>query len=121
MSSRPAELANSAQVAQESDQELAVRLDGVSKRFGKHVAVELSRQNWAQLYIPAGFAHGFCTLEPDTEVAYKTSAPYAPEYEAGILWSDPSLAIVWPVAAHDVTVSDKDARLPFFANMAIAF
>jgi len=97
--------------------DVAVDLRRSSPSYGKHVAIELSRRNWAQLYIPAGFAHGFCTLEPDTEVAYKTSAPYAPDAEGGILWSDPSLAIAWPVDPRDVTVSDKDARLPSFATM----
>lgn len=101
--------------------DVAVDIRSSSPTYGKHVAIELSRENWAQIYIPAGFAHGFCTLEDDTEVAYKTSVPYAPEAEGGILWSDPTLAIAWPVAPSDVTVSDKDARLPSFANMAIAF
>jgi dTDP-4-dehydrorhamnose 3,5-epimerase len=101
--------------------DVAVDLRRSSTTYGKYVAVELSRENWAQLYLPVGFAHGFCTLEADTEVVYKISSPYAPEAEAGILWSDPSLAIAWPVNPQDVTVSDKDALLPSFANMAIAF
>ena len=101
--------------------DVAVDLRRSSPTYGKHVVVELSRDNWAQLYVPIGFAHGFCTLEADTEVVYKTSNPYAPEAEGGIVWSDPSLAINWPVNPQDVTVSDKDALLPSFANMAIAF
>jgi dTDP-4-dehydrorhamnose 3,5-epimerase len=101
--------------------DVAVDLRRSSPTYGKHVAVELSRENWAQLYLPIGFAHGFCTLEADTEVVYKTSSPFAPEAEGGILWSDPSLAIAWPVDPRDVTVSDKDALLPSFADMGIAF
>lgn len=101
--------------------DVAVDLRRSSPTYGKHVAVELSRDNWAQLYVPIGFAHGFCTLEADTEVVYKTSSHYAPQADAGILWCDPSLAIAWPVNPQDVTVSDKDALLPSFANMGIAF
>ena len=101
--------------------DVAVDLRRSSPTYGKHVVVELSRDNWAQLYVPIGFAHGFCTLEADTEVVYKTSSPYAPETEGGILWSDPTLAIAWPIDPRNVTVSDKDALLPYFANMGIAF
>jgi dTDP-4-dehydrorhamnose 3,5-epimerase len=101
--------------------DVAVDLRRSSTTYGRHVAVELSRENWAELYLPAGFAHGFCTLEPETEVIYKTSSLYAPEAEGGILWSDPSLAIAWPVEPKDATVSDKDRALPLFADIDIAF
>lgn len=101
--------------------DVAVDLRRSSTTYGRHVAVELSRENWAELYLPAGFAHGFCTLEPETEVIYKTSSLYAPEAEGGILWSDPSLAIAWPFEPKDATVSDKDRALPLFADIDIAF
>jgi dTDP-4-dehydrorhamnose 3,5-epimerase len=101
--------------------DVAVDLRRSSTTYGRHVAVELSRENWAELYLPAGFAHGFCTLEPETEVIYKTTSLYAPEAEGGILWSDPSLAIAWPVEPKAATVSDKDRALPLFADIDIAF
>jgi dTDP-4-dehydrorhamnose 3,5-epimerase len=97
--------------------DVAVDLRRSSPTYGKYVAVELSRESWAQLYIPAGFAHGFCTLEPNTEVIYKVSSVYAPRSEAGILWSDPDLAIAWPIEPHNAVVSEKDSHLPLFKDI----
>jgi dTDP-4-dehydrorhamnose 3,5-epimerase len=92
-----------------------------SPSYGRHVSVELDGQEWEQLYIPAGFAHGFCTIEPDTMVFYKVSAPYAPELERGILWNDPDLGIAWPVNAKNVVLSDKDKNLPRLRDLADHF
>jgi dTDP-4-dehydrorhamnose 3,5-epimerase len=83
-----------------------------SPSFGRHVAADLDGENWQQLLVPEGFAHGFCTLEPDTTVLYKVSAPYAPKLDGGILWNDPDLGIDWPVEAGNAVVSDKDKQLP---------
>ena len=83
--------------------------------FGRFATALLSRDNGLQLYVPAGFAHGFCTLEPDSEVFYKVTAPYSPAHERGILWSDPDLAIPWPVSPVDAVLSDKDRVHPRFA------
>jgi dTDP-4-dehydrorhamnose 3,5-epimerase len=101
--------------------DVAVDLRRSSPTYGRYAATELSRDNWAQLYIPTGFAHGFCTLEPDTEVVYKVSRPYAPEAERGVLWCDPELAIQWPVNPEDAVLSDKDSRLPLLKDIAVAF
>lgn len=89
--------------------------------FGRHVSAELSAGNWAQLFIPRGFAHGYCTLEPGTEVVYKVSTPYAPEHERGILWDDPALEIDWPQIADPGLLSEKDRRLPTFGEQPDLF
>ncbi len=92
--------------------DVALDLRRGSPTFGRHHAFELKAETSEQVFIPVGFAHGYCTLEPDTEVAYKVSVPYAPDHEGGILWSDPALGVDWPVAAGGAVVSEKDRNLP---------
>jgi len=81
-----------------------------SPTFGCHGWVELSSDEWNQLYIPEGYAHGFCTLTAETEVMYKTSNYYSPEHEVGVRWDDPTLGIPWPVDAAAALLSPKDLR-----------
>jgi dTDP-4-dehydrorhamnose 3,5-epimerase len=101
--------------------DVAVDIREGSPTYGRHVACVLSAENWAQLWVPPGFAHGFCTLEPDTEVHYKVTAYYAPESDSGILWNDPALGIDWPVAAEEAVLSDKDRCLPMLSELGAAF
>lgn len=89
--------------------------------YGAHLAVELSAEDGTQLFVPEGFAHGFCTLEPDVVVAYKVSAPYAPTHERVIHWRDPDLAIDWPVAPEAAILAGRDAAAPPFAAMDHGF
>ena len=92
--------------------DVAVDIRRSSPTFGRYVAVELSAKNWRQVLAPAGFAHGFVTLEPDTEVLYKTTVPYSPAHDTGIAWDDPDIGIAWAFPAGGPTLSDKDRRLP---------
>jgi dTDP-4-dehydrorhamnose 3,5-epimerase len=101
--------------------DVAVDIRKNSPTFGRHVTAELSAENWAQLLVPVGFAHAFITLEPDTEVIYKVSNVYAPQNDAGILWNDADLGIAWPIAAPEVTLSDKDAKLPRLKDIVSPF
>jgi dTDP-4-dehydrorhamnose 3,5-epimerase len=92
-----------------------------SPTFGRHVAVVLSAENWCQLWVPKGFAHGFCTLEPNTEVVYKVTALYAPEDDKGIAWDDSALGIAWPIAARTAIVSDRDRKHPRLSELESPF
>ena len=89
-----------------------------SPSYGQHVAAELSAANWRQLWVPPGFLHGFCTLEPDTEVIYKTTGYYDAASERGVMWNDPELALPWPVGPSEVRLSDKDKVLPGWSAAA---
>lgn len=83
--------------------------------------MELSADLGNQLFIPAGYAHGFLTLEDNCEVVYKVDANYAPDADGGISWNDPDLGIVWPTAAGELLLSDKDAGLPTLAAANFEF
>jgi dTDP-4-dehydrorhamnose 3,5-epimerase len=97
--------------------DVAVDLRRGSPTFGRFVSATLTAEGGEQLYVPVGFAHGFCTTEPDTEVAYKVSDFYSPEHDTGLLWNDPAIAIDWPLGANPPVVSEKDARLPGLSDI----
>ena len=101
--------------------DVAVDIRHGSPTFGRHVTAILSAENWQQLWVPVGFAHGFCTLEPDTEVIYKVTDTYAPDCDRGLMWNDPALAIAWPVAADAAILSDKDRKHPTLAELPAYF
>ena len=92
-----------------------------SPTFGQYAAATLSAENFAQLWVPPGFLHGFCTLEPDTEVFYKVTDIYHRASERGVAWNDPTLAIPWPIAAGEDVLSDKDRILPGWDQAAAWF
>jgi dTDP-4-dehydrorhamnose 3,5-epimerase len=92
--------------------DVVIDLRRSSLNYGKHVAVELSAESGDQLFVPAGFAHGFCTLIDDTEVFYKVDAGYSSAHDRGLNWADPALNIDWPVPPLNAVLSDKDKALP---------
>jgi len=81
-----------------------------SDTFGEWDSIELSAENKKMIYIPRGFAHGFCTLTEHSEVVYKVDNFYNPENERGLLWNDPEIGIAWPVSDNEVILSDKDKK-----------
>jgi dTDP-4-dehydrorhamnose 3,5-epimerase len=87
-----------------------------SGTFGKNYGLTLSAENKKMLYVPKGFAHGFCVLEEGTEFFYKVSDYYSPEHERGILWSDPALGIPWPKIDREFILSEKDRKYPTLSN-----
>ncbi|GLQ06297.1 dTDP-4-dehydrorhamnose 3,5-epimerase [Sneathiella chinensis] len=101
--------------------DVAVDIRRGSPTFGKYAAVTLSVDNWRQLWIPAGFAHGYCTLTDEVEFLYKVTERYSPEQERGIRWDDPDIAINWQIPPEQITVSDKDRILPYLAEQPDLF
>ena len=115
----PAAQAKLVRVVRGAILDVAVDIRVGSPSYGRHVSRRLSAKDWNQLYVPQGFAHGFCTLEPDTEVIYKVSGYYAPEHDRGLLWNDPALGIDWPVS--DPLLSEKDRRHPPLGELPVYF
>lgn len=92
--------------------DVAVDIRRSSPTYGQWYGVELSHENGKQLLVPKGFAHGFMTLMPDTEIIYKCSDSYAPDTEGSLKWDDPAIDINWPINGAEITLSDKDAAAP---------
>ncbi len=101
--------------------DVAVDIRKGSSSYGQTVTCEVSAEKWNQLLIPAGFAHGFMTLTPDTEVFYKVDAPYSRENEGAILWNDPALGIEWPDVGVAPILSDKDRVAPLLSEFNSPF
>ena len=101
--------------------DVAVDLRHSSASYGKHVAIELSADGGDQVFIPAGFAHGFCTLVSNTEVLYKVDSYYSASHDCGINWADPALGICWPISESEAIISDKDRDLPKLSALEAHF
>jgi len=101
--------------------DVAVDLRAGSPTYGQAVSFELSASGGQQIFIPIGFAHGFITLEPDTEIAYKVSQYYTPDHEFGLKWDDPDLAINWPTPPTGAHLSPKDLLLGGFKDFVSPF
>jgi dTDP-4-dehydrorhamnose 3,5-epimerase len=100
--------------------DVAVDIRRASPSYGKWVAAVLSAENRMQMFVPKGFAHGYVTLEADTEVLYKVSDFYSPKHEGGVAWDDPALGIKWGVS-EDVVMADRDRQYPRLADLGAVF
>jgi dTDP-4-dehydrorhamnose 3,5-epimerase len=96
--------------------DVVVDLRQGSPSWGRHVSVRLDAGG-DQLFVPEGFAHGFCTLEPDTEIIYRVNRYYSAAHDRGVLWNDPALGIAWPVKAEAAVLSEKDRTHPVLADL----
>jgi len=101
--------------------DVAVDLRRGSPTYGKYVSATLSAASWNQILVPIGFAHGFMTLEPDTEVIYKVSNYYSPAHDKGMMWNDPQIGIEWPLPAEGAILSDKDRKQPLLSELDSPF
>lgn len=101
--------------------DVAVDIRHGSPTFGQWVGLTVSAEAWNQIYIPGGFAHGFLTLEPNSEVLYKVSAPYAPRHDRAIRFDDPAIGIEWPLGELTPILSEKDRAAPLLADVAPVF
>jgi dTDP-4-dehydrorhamnose 3,5-epimerase len=101
--------------------DVAVDLRRGAATFGRWVGTTLTAETGSQLFVPRGFAHGYCTLSPDTEVAYKCDNYYAADAEGGVLYSDPDIGIDWPVNPAKAAVSERDRRLPRLSDVDSPF
>ncbi|MGG7519469.1 dTDP-4-dehydrorhamnose 3,5-epimerase [Allorhizobium undicola] len=101
--------------------DVAVDIRKGSPTYGQYVSAELTADNACQLWVPPGFAHGFCTLTPDTVISYKVTDYYSPEHDRGLLWNDPALGIDWPVEEGKAVLSDKDQKQPPLAELQANF
>ena len=97
--------------------DVAVDIRKASPSFGQWVGVELSAENWRQLLVPAGFAHGFVTLTETAEVLYKVTDYYAPDCEDGLRWDDPGVDIAWPLPPGEIITNARDGRWPALDDM----
>ena len=97
--------------------DVAVDIRRESPSFGQWVGVELSAENWRQVLVPAGFAHGFVTLTDMAEVLYKVTSDYAPESEGGLAWDDPELGIEWPLPASEIITNARDGAWPKLSEL----
>jgi dTDP-4-dehydrorhamnose 3,5-epimerase len=101
--------------------DVALDIRRSSPTFGQHVGFVLDAENWQQAFVPIGFAHGFVTLEENTEVLYKVTNYYAPTHDRGVLWNDPALDIPWPMSPEEAVISEKDGGLPTLAEAVDLF
>ena len=101
--------------------DVAVDLCKDSPDYGRWIATTLSPEANNQLWVPVGFGHGFCTLEPQSVISYRVTGFYSPDHDKGVAWDDPDIAIHWPDLANPDTLSAKDRRQPALADLPTYF